>query len=997
MIENLNLGYNMKMDSVLRKFYSLRLQDRGEEAEKELFSLLPSNDVEVEFWHAHYLFFKDDGPDQAYESIIKTIYPVILSSNQLDQPMKDFIRGVIAAKMKLDLEKINGIELLTKSAHEGNIHAQRRLGYFYKKGELVSKNMDIAIEWYEKASRQGDATACHNLAHIFIHDIPNKQKEMEFVKLGADLGSPFLNAMYGQYYYEGNYIKQDYDKAFDYILKAAEMGDPQAIRNIGLFYSGFNEQYKSKYDFDKAVHYFNKAISLGINKAGYYLARLYFAHPTTMNINQALELLIPLAESEDSDAQYILGIFYKDETYKLLNYEQSIYWLTKAAESNDVESQMELHGIYRSGNITIKNLKQAEYWLTKAFENKHDMAIVYMVEALANGSLGNKNHKKALEILLEHKESSNGHLQNLLGAAYYKGEATERSEELAFKYFSIAVEKGDTNAMVNLGEMYLKNQSYNSEIKENKNHGLSLIEESANQNNKEASDRLGEIYEFGKFDIPKNLEKAIQWYEIAASKDHINSMLSLIEIYFKEESVKNIEKGYYWLKKAAIENSHVKAQLILGYEYITGNHIQKNEKKGIFWLTLAAETDQVACVFLGEYYLYNAHLKNNIQQGISVLKKGIYKNNPLAMTSLGEYLIQNKPDENKQGLQYLEKACSLDEKNACYILGMAHYKGLLFQPSKQKAYEYLKKASDLGITNNAILGILETDLEKREADHSFDKYAQELVHLEESQLKLTIQKNLEEDFGNIWQTLHPETKKFFITGLVTYRTLKKLDTNDMNLDFSSVILSFTKALENELHHYVYELYFEYIRENNIKPDDFSSIEKDNFFNKNGKLINIHQEGPNFTLGRIKYIMFTKIEFSRLMNNKINQVTKTLVGDDKLKNEFTFESGLIGNQNRQDQSTIQVTRFNSHFISFIKHLFKEDAFDVEDYDEELLGYLINFKRQVLEISDIYRNTAAHRESHSAHAAEICANWIFKKHQLLKSFLEKIKPAYLVHYH
>jgi hypothetical protein len=349
---------------------------------------------------------------------------------------------------------------------------------------------------------------------------------------------------------------------------------------------------------------------------------------------------------------------------------------------------------------------------------------------------------------------------------------------------------------------------------------------------------------------------------------------------------------------------------------------------------LAAETDQVACLFLGEYYLYNAHLKNNIQQGISVLKKGIYKNNPLAMTSLGEYLIQNKPDENKQGLQYLEKACSLDEKNACYILGMAHYKGLLFQPSKQKAYEYLKKASDLGITNNAILGILETDLEKREADHSFDKYAQELVHLEESQLKLTIQKNLEEDFGNIWQTLHPETKKFFITGLVTYRTLKKLDTNDMNLDFSSVILSFTKALENELHHYVYELYFEYIRENNIKPDDFSSIEKDNFFNKNGKLINIHQEGPNFTLGRIKYIMFTKIEFSRLMNNKINQVTKTLVGDDKLKNEFTFESGLIGNQNRQDQSTIQVTRFNSHFISFIKHLFKEDSFDVEDYDEEL---------------------------------------------------------------
>jgi TPR repeat protein len=972
------------------------MQDQAEEAEKELFSLLPSEDIEVKFWQAYYLYKKDGGPDPSYEAIIRSIYPLIVNSNCLDQPMKDFIRGFVSVEMKLELENINGIEVLIKSGNEGNIHAQRRLGKLFNEGEFVEKNLETAIDWFEKAIQKGDAVSCHRLAFIY-KEKGNPSKEIEYVKRGSELGSPYLTAYYAQYFYDGKYFQQDYEKAFNYILKAAEMGEPQANANIGLFYSGLNEHYESKFDFDKSVSYFKKAISMGQKEAGYYLARLYFAHPDIVEIEKALELLLPLAESEHIESQYILGLFYKDQTYKSINYEQAIYWLTKAAEKNHVESQMELHGIYRSGNITIKNLKQAEYWLTKAYEHKHDLAIIYMVEALVNGAFGNKDLKKAFEILLEHKESNNGNFQNLLGAAYLKGEATELNEELAFKYFSIAVEKGDTNAMVNLGEMYLKNQSYNSEIKENKNHGLSLIEESANQNNKEASDRLGEIYEFGKFDIPKNLEKAIQWYEIAASKDHINAMLSLIELYFKEESVKNIEKGYYWLNKAAIEKGHANAQLYLGYEYLTGKNLKKDEKKGIFWVSIAAESSEVACVFLGEYYLYNAHLKNNIQQGISVLKKGIYRNNPLAMTSLGEYLIQNKPDEVKQGVQYLEKACSLDEKNACYILGMAHYKGLLFQPSKQKAYEYLKKASDLGIINNAILGILETDLEKREADHSFDKYAQELVHLEESQLKLTIQKNLEEDFGNIWLTLHPETKKFFITGLVTYRTLKKLDTNDMNLDFSSVILSFTKALENELHHYLYELYFDYIKENNIKPEDFSSIEKDNFFNKNGKLINIHQEGPNFTLGRIKYIMFTKIEFSRLMNNKINQVTKTLVGDDKLKNDFTFESGLIGNQNRQDQSTIQVTRFNSHFISFMKHLFKEDAFEVDDYDEELLGYLINFKRQVLEISDIYRNTAAHRESHSAHAAEICANWIFKKHQLLKSFLEKIKPEYLVHYH
>lgn len=984
------------MDKSLLKFYNLRFQDRAKEAKKALFELLPSSDIEVQFWQAYYLFKKDDGPDPEYISIIKSIYPLILSSNKLEQPMRDFMRGFVAVEMNLDLENINGMEMLIQSASAGNLHAQRRIGIIYRDGKFIGKNIDKAIQWFESACLKGDATSCSQLTYIFNRENPNQQKEMEFAKRGCQLGSPYLTAYYGQYYYNGLFIKQDFEKALYYFEMAAEMGDAQSNLNVGLFYSGFNEHYRSKFDYDKAIFYLTKAIKLGKKEGEYYLARLYFAHPTRNDLSEALELLIPLAESGDLESQYFLGIAYKDHTYKIVDCEKSIYWLTKAAENNHVESQMELHGIYRSGNITPKDLKKAELWLTKAYENKYNLAIIYMIDALRKGTFGNKNPKKAIEILLDNIEANDSNFQNLLGAAYLEGDGVAINENLAFRYFSIAVEKGDTNAMVNLGEMYLKNQSYSPEVLDPKSYGMNLLEESAKRGNIEAAMRLGEIFEFGKFDIEKSIPNSIQWYEKAAEHSHESATLSLVDLYFNEPSSQNIEKGMYWLKKMAIEKGNPIAQFHLGYQYIFGKNIEKDEKKGIFWLTIASETNDDACVFLGEYYLYMPHLKEKIDQGISFLKKAIYRNKAIAMTSLGEYLIEKNPNEVNKGIKYLEKACLLKEKNACYILGMSYYKGLLLEPNKQKAYEYLKKASDFGITNNAILGLLETDLEKREADHSFDIYAQKLLLVEESFLKITIHNNLEEDFGPMWNVLHPETKKFFISGLLTYRTLKKLDNGDINLDFSSVILSFTKGLENELYHYLFELYHDYLKENYVKAEDFSGLEKENFFNKNDKLINLSKEGPNFTLGRIKYIMFTKTEFKQLIDHDLQKITRTLIGNENLKNDFTFESGLLANQQRQDRSTVQVTRFNAHFISFIKHLFKEDAFDVEDYDEELLGFLINFKRQLLEINDLYRNTAAHRESHNAHAAEICANWIFKKNKLLASFLEKIKPHYFIQY-
>ena len=86
-----------------------------------------------------------------------------------------------------------------KAAENGHIEAQNSLGSGYQ----AEKKYTDAKFWYEKASAQGHALATHNLAFLY------------------DLG-------YG--------VKQDRLKAEKLYLRAADLGEAQAMYNLGQSY-----------------------------------------------------------------------------------------------------------------------------------------------------------------------------------------------------------------------------------------------------------------------------------------------------------------------------------------------------------------------------------------------------------------------------------------------------------------------------------------------------------------------------------------------------------------------------------------------------------------------------------------------------------------------------------------------------------------------------------------------------------------------------------------
>ena len=135
----------------------------------------------------------------------------------------------------LHYEKANyakAVENFNEAAVQGNLKAMRNLAICYENGQGVEKNLPVALVWYEKAAKGGDEVSLRCVGNIYAY-FPKE---------------------YG--------VKKDYAKAFDCYSLAAELGDAEAIYQIGRCYEKKRGVEKDK---DKAAYYYRLAKALGFS------------------------------------------------------------------------------------------------------------------------------------------------------------------------------------------------------------------------------------------------------------------------------------------------------------------------------------------------------------------------------------------------------------------------------------------------------------------------------------------------------------------------------------------------------------------------------------------------------------------------------------------------------------------------------------------------------------------------------------------------------------
>lgn len=184
----------------------------------------------------------------------------------------------------------------------------------------------------------------------------------------------------GMSYYDGSTVAQDYERAVEYFLLAAQQGHAGALNQLGICYYRGRGVEK---DEGKALEYYTLAADKGLDSAQYNLASLYANYYRDFFDQELAIKYYRLAAGQGHiEAQYDLAEFlmYTDGRDLEEDRRESVKWYALAAEQGHVEAQYSLGYLYYVGidNVIEQNHNEAIRWFTLAAEHDHWQAKKYL-------------------------------------------------------------------------------------------------------------------------------------------------------------------------------------------------------------------------------------------------------------------------------------------------------------------------------------------------------------------------------------------------------------------------------------------------------------------------------------------------------------------------------------------------------------------------------------------------------------------------------------------
>ena len=239
--------------------------------------------------------------------------------------------GNEAAKIKLgeiqEDEKLmkEGFNALKKKVDSGDMHYANSLGYAYEFGIGTSLSIKEAMKYYEMSAKQNNAIGMTNLADLYIQENKLKKAKPLLVKAAEkEYG-------YAQYLLAMNFFdlySENNKEALFWLEKAANNDEPEALFQLGVYYSEGN-------DLAKSIKYYQRAAELNHADAALELSYIYDEGA--------------IVEQDDDKA-----LFFLKKSAELGNQEAIEELAAQALVSRDQNGQ---------GNM---DAKEVEYWIKKA-------------------------------------------------------------------------------------------------------------------------------------------------------------------------------------------------------------------------------------------------------------------------------------------------------------------------------------------------------------------------------------------------------------------------------------------------------------------------------------------------------------------------------------------------------------------------------------------------------------------------------------------------------
>lgn len=461
----------------------------------------------------------------------------------------------------------------------------------------------------------------------------------------------------------------------------ADAGDSNAQLQLGVLYLG---NYAIEADTLRAVAYLQRAADNGNLEAMYDLGMCYIngSQSVARNTERGISLVRRAAENGFAIAQTCMGKICEQGTPCLL------YSLHAKYPLYTIQMLKEAGGFLGRGGETygfvpyLKNDADALRWLTLAADSGEPVAMNELVRIYAKGECGATiDLRKSLDWLMRAAENDISNAQCRLGRYYLNGYQNflEPDRRKALEWFIRAADNGSADGAVNAAAIYC---DINTELQPNLT--------------------LATFYSM----------RAANAYEGFNDKDFINlgvSILGSICDKYGEQLLPELASDALACLRSHAEKGNNDAQYYLAHIYFDGTIVDKNDKRGIFWLRLAMENgSEEAKLEMGEMYFKGNEEYGILQDrvyGAELLRELAQKNNIDAQTQLGfllAYDSKNVSDRKltkemgKEGMYWLHTAAEQGSAKACWYLGLCYQLGNGTYASPLKAKQWIHEAARRG-------------------------------------------------------------------------------------------------------------------------------------------------------------------------------------------------------------------------------------------------------------------------------------------------------------
>jgi TPR repeat protein len=269
-------------------------------------------------------------------------------------------------------------------------------------------------------------------------------------------------------------------------------------------------------------------------------------------------------------------------------------------------------------------------------------------------------------------------------------------DRIRFEKRRKAAEQGDTQAQLDVGNMYLGGIG----VAKNAIEAVKWYRMGAEQGHKFCQMTLAVMYETGE-EIPRDVAEVVKWYRKLAEKGEVHYAYKLGEKYRMGEGVpKDAAESVKWYRMGA-EQGHDLCQTILGNMYADGVGVSKDATEAARWYRKAAAEGNslgrsIAQGDLGRLFARGEVLPKDSAEAVTCYRKAAEYGDAIAQRKLADRYSRGDgvPKNGAEAAMWYRKAAESGDAIAQNILGSMYVIGVAVAKDPVEAVKWLRKAAE---------------------------------------------------------------------------------------------------------------------------------------------------------------------------------------------------------------------------------------------------------------------------------------------------------------